>query len=81
MNYLSAENLSKYFNDRWLLKDITFGKSLLLLSLKNSILTTKLSSQQLYEGTAKASLSLNANDPKSPEIGANIVINNIQLLS
>ncbi|MCE2958216.1 MAG: ABC-F family ATP-binding cassette domain-containing protein [Bacteroidota bacterium] len=25
MNYLSAENLSKSFNDRWLFKDITFG--------------------------------------------------------
>jgi ATP-binding cassette subfamily F protein uup len=25
VNYLSAENLSKSFNDRWLFKDITFG--------------------------------------------------------
>lgn len=27
MNYLSAESLSKSFNDRWLFKDITFGIS------------------------------------------------------
>ncbi|MFM7083510.1 MAG: AsmA family protein [Hyphomicrobium sp.] len=63
------------------LKDIKFGKSLILLSLKNRILETKLNNINLYEGTAKGTVVVNATDPKTPEIDTNLDISTIQLQS
>ena len=61
-------------------KDIKVGKSRLNAALKDQVLKTAFDEVQLYQGSGKGQITVDATAPRSPNVGASLSFNGVETL-